>query len=73
MALVRTNDRHMPLPLSSGQAHGVIEEDDTTTMRVDNNNVDIDSEMAGLAKNQLYIKGWQQSWWFCREDEECHR
>ena len=23
-------------------------------MRVDNNNVDIDSEMAGLAKNQLY-------------------
>ncbi len=54
MALVRTNDRHMPLPLSSGQVHGVIEEDDTTTMRVDNNNVDIDSEMAGLAKNQLY-------------------
>ena len=27
---------------------------DTTTMRVDNNNVDIDREMAGLAKNQLY-------------------
>ena len=54
MPLVRTNDRHMPLPLSSGQAHGVIEEDAATTMRVDNNNVDIDSEMAGLAKNQLY-------------------
>lgn len=54
MPLVRTNDRHLPIAMSTGSAHGVIEEDGTTTMRVDNNNVDIDSEMAGLAKNQLY-------------------
>ncbi|MCH3959221.1 MAG: flagellar basal body rod protein FlgB [Selenomonas sp.] len=54
MALVRTHDRHLPIAMPSGSVHGVIEEDGTTTMRVDNNNVDIDSEMAGLAKNQLY-------------------
>ena len=31
-----------------------MEEDGQTTMRVDKNNVDIDIEMASLAKNQLY-------------------
>ena len=30
-------------------------EDHTTIMRVDENNVDIDIEMATLAKNQLYF------------------
>lgn len=53
LKLVRTNDRHLPVGVS-GNVHGVIEEDNSTTMRVDNNNVDIDKEMAGLAKNQLY-------------------
>lgn len=53
LKLVRTNDRHLPVG-ASGKVHGVIEEDNSTTMRVDNNNVDIDKEMAGLAKNQLY-------------------
>ena len=53
LKLVRTNDRHLPVGVS-GKVHGVIEEDNSTTMRVDNNNVDIDKEMAGLAKNQLY-------------------
>ena len=51
--MVRTHDRHLPMALP-GKVHAVIEEDGTTTMRVDNNNVDIDIEMAGLAKNQLY-------------------
>ena len=51
--IVRTHDRHLPIPLH-GKVHAVIEEDDTTTMRVDDNNVDIDIEMAGLAKNRLY-------------------
>ncbi len=53
LPIVRTHDRHLPV----GQIGGAmprIEEDDSTTMRVDNNNVDIDIEMAGLAKNQLY-------------------
>lgn len=53
LKLVRTNDCHLPVGVS-GKVHGVIEEDNSTTMRVDNNNVDIDKEMAGLAKNQLY-------------------
>lgn len=51
--MIRTHDRHLPMALP-GKVHAVIEEDGTTTMRVDNNNVDIDIEMAGLAKNQLY-------------------
>lgn len=51
--MVRTHDRHLPIK-PFGKASAVIEEDDSTTMRVDNNNVDIDSEMASLAKNQLY-------------------
>ena len=51
--VVRTHDRHMPIPMRT-KAHAVIEKDDTTTMRVDHNNVDIDTEMANMAKNQLY-------------------
>lgn len=53
MDMIRTHDRHLPMAMS-GKANAVIEEDGTTTMRVDNNNVDIDMEMASLAKNQLY-------------------
>ena len=37
-----------------GKAHAVIEQDSTTNMRLDGNNVDIDIEMAEVAKNQLY-------------------
>ncbi|SEH24066.1 MULTISPECIES: flagellar basal body rod protein FlgB [unclassified Selenomonas] len=51
--IVRTHDRHLPIPMR-GAAQPVIERDDTTTMRVDHNNVDIDVEMANMAKNQLY-------------------
>ena len=53
LPLVRTHDRHLPVGMIGG-AKASIQEDDTTTMRVDNNNVDIDIEMASLAKNQLY-------------------
>lgn len=53
LPLVRTHDRHLPVPPIGG-AQASIQEDATTTMRVDNNNVDIDIEMANLAKNQLY-------------------
>jgi len=51
--IVRTHDRHLPIPIH-GKVNAVIEEDQTTTMRVDDNNVDIDIEMAALSKNQLY-------------------
>ena len=53
LQIVRTHDRHMPVPMHT-KAQAVIEKDDTTTMRVDHTNVDIDVEMANMAKNQLY-------------------
>ena len=53
MKVVRTHDRHMPIAFR-GKARPVIEQDATTDMRLDGNNVDIDIEMAEVAKNQLY-------------------
>ncbi len=53
LKMVRTNDKHLPMEVSF-KAAPAIELDDSTTMRVDKNNVDIDIEMANLAKNQLY-------------------
>ena len=53
MKVVRTHDRHLPIAFH-GKAHAVIEQDATTNMRLDGNNVDIDIEMAEVAKNQLY-------------------
>ena len=54
MALVRTNDRHLPVANGDGRAAAAVERQNTTTMRTDNNNVDIDVEMANMAKNQIY-------------------
>ena len=53
MKVVRTHDRHLPIPFH-GKVRPVIEQDETTNMRLDGNNVDIDIEMAEVAKNQLY-------------------
>ena len=53
LKMARTHDKHLPMEVSFRAAPS-IEVDDTTTMRVDKNNVDIDIEMANLAKNQLY-------------------
>ena len=53
MKVVRTHDRHFPIPFH-GKARAVIEQDDRTNMRLDGNNVDIDVEMAEVSKNQLY-------------------
>lgn len=54
LKMVRTRDRHLPAAPLDGQAEARIQPDDSTTMRVDDNNVDIDAEMASLAKNQIY-------------------
>ena len=52
--LTITNDKHIstvkPLLQLAPTVHSV----DTTTMRTDGNNVDIDIEMAELAKNNIY-------------------
>ena len=52
--IVRTHDRHMPIPFFEPAAPTVVM-DTSTTMRTDRNNVDIDKEMANLAKNQIYF------------------
>ena len=54
LKMVRTRDKHLPMAPFNGRAAAVIQLDDSTTMRVDDNNVDIDAEMGGLAKNQSY-------------------
>ena len=54
LKMVRTHDRHLPMAPPDSRAAASIQLDDSTTMRVDDNNVDIDAEMASLAKNQIY-------------------
>ncbi len=53
-AMALTHDKHIRpgYPRKRAEATVRLEKDDT--MRVDGNNVDIDMEMANLAKNQLY-------------------
>ncbi len=53
MKMVRTHDRHLPMAMRR-PATPEVQQDTSTIMRVDENNVDIDIEMANLAKNQLY-------------------
>ncbi|MCI5566444.1 MAG: flagellar basal body rod protein FlgB [Veillonellaceae bacterium] len=60
LKLVRTNDRHLPV-LPPGKVYAKTQLDNSTTMRVDNNNVDIDKEMAGLAENQIYFNALTRS------------
>lgn len=55
LQMVRTQDKHLPHKPSAYHAEPNMVEDLTTIMRVDDNNVDIDIEMATLAKNQLYF------------------
>lgn len=54
LKLARTHDKHLPLEPLKYRAEPTISQDNTTIMRADDNNVDIDIEMASLAKNQLY-------------------
>ena len=50
----KTHSKHLPPPDLPFYAMPQIVEDRSTLMRVDDNNVDIDIEMANLAKNQIY-------------------
>lgn len=54
LKLARTHDKHLPYVQPEFHAEPKIVQDSSTVMRVDDNNVDIDIEMANLAKNQLY-------------------
>ena len=55
LQMVRTQDKHLPHKPLNYHAEPNMVEELTTIMRVDDNNVDIDIEMATLAKNQLYF------------------
>lgn len=54
LKMTRTHDKHLPPEPLKYHAEPTIDQDNTTIMRVDDNNVDIDIEMASLTKNQLY-------------------
>lgn len=54
LQMARTNDKHLPAVDKPNRAVPTMVEDNTTIMREDNNNVDIDIEMSTLLKNQMY-------------------
>lgn len=55
LSLVRTNKKHLPIPTTGmGSLDPEINKITTTSMRNDDNNVDIDIEMADMAKNNIY-------------------
>lgn len=54
LKLARTHDKHLPFVPPEFRAEPTIYQDNSTVMRVDDNNVDVDIEMATLAKNQIY-------------------
>ena len=54
LKMVRTHDKHLPFKPFDYHAEPQIVQDNSTIMRTDDNNVDIDIEMANLAKNQIY-------------------
>lgn len=52
--LARTHERHLPIQTTSWEdVQPTIQTITTTSFRNDDNNVDIDSEMASLAKNSI--------------------
>ena len=51
----RTHAKHLPEVEDPFYALPQIVDDKSTLMRVDDNNVDVDIEMADLAKNQIYF------------------
>ena len=55
LQMVRTRDKHLPAADIPFIAIPSIVQEHQTLMRVDENNVDIDIEMANLAKNQIYF------------------
>lgn len=54
LQMIRTREKHLPADKTPIHAVPTVVEDDTTIMRTDDNNVDIDVEMSSLLKNQLY-------------------
>ncbi len=55
LSLRRTNAKHLPISQQQSEAAQVVKEE-ATTMRTDGNNVDIDREMAEVAKNSIFYQ-----------------
>ena len=55
LQMARTHDAHLPFVKRNRIAIPTVQQEHQTLMRVDDNNVDIDIEMATLAKNQIYF------------------
>lgn len=56
LSMTRTNEKHLPGRNDSADLSPTIFTDTTTSLRTDGSNVDIDAEMAGVAKNTLYYE-----------------
>jgi flagellar basal-body rod protein FlgB len=54
LPLTRTHQNHLDAGRFDGSMKPSVVVDNTTSMRVDGNNVDVDKEMASLAKNSIY-------------------
>lgn len=57
LPLVTTDPRHISLADEDGRSGPVITTDNSTSMRTDGNNVDVDAEGARLASAQIYYMG----------------
>lgn len=57
LPLVTADTRHISLAEDDGRAGPVITTDNSTSMRNDGNNVDVDAEGARLASAQMYYMG----------------
>ena len=55
LQMARTHDNHLPPANVPFIAMPTVVLDHETLMRVDHNNVDVDIEMANMAKNQIYF------------------
>ena|SRR5690554_6084587 len=53
LPLTKTHERHLPRPLALSELQHKVVTDNSTSMRSDGNNVDIDREMVQLSMNQL--------------------
>ena len=51
----KTNAKHLPLTKGTSTEARIVNES-STTMRTDGNNVDIDREMAEVAKNSIFYQ-----------------
>lgn len=54
ISLSRTNERHIQSKPKLSDVEPIISRDNSTSMRPDKNNVDIDQEMTQLAENTIY-------------------